>query len=103
MRVWITSVLIVFGCVELYQWIDQSARDFTVPMPIFVLGGALLAIASNYAKFARQSSQSEASLTDAPNWASLNQSSTTPLPKPARSISFTIRRSDRAEAKNDSL
>lgn len=46
MRVWLTSFVLLFGAVELYQW----ASELTLPMPIFVLGGAFLAIASNYDK-----------------------------------------------------
>lgn len=46
MRIWLTSFILLFGAAELYQW----AREFTLPMPIFILGGAFLAIASNYDK-----------------------------------------------------
>jgi len=46
MKVWITSFLLIFGMAELYQW----AKELTLPMPIFILGGAFLAIASNYNK-----------------------------------------------------
>lgn len=46
MKVWITSFLLLFGAAELFQW----AKEMTLPMPIFVLGGAFLAIASNYDK-----------------------------------------------------
>ena len=101
MKVWITSVLVVFGMVELYQWM----KDFTLPLPAFILGGALLAVASNYGKFAswpflQASARSDvnplqpssaASLTQTSNRPSLNQSSATPVAKPTRSISFTIR------------
>ena len=46
MRVWLTSFILLFGVAELFQW----AKSLTLPMPIFVLGGAFLAIASNYDK-----------------------------------------------------
>ncbi|MBF2027272.1 MAG: hypothetical protein IGS48_10955 [Oscillatoriales cyanobacterium C42_A2020_001] len=46
MRVWLTSFILLFGAVEIYQW----ASHLSLPMPIFVLGGAFLAIASNYDK-----------------------------------------------------
>ncbi len=46
MRVWLTSFILLFGAVEVYQW----ASHLSLPMPIFVLGGAFLAIASNYDK-----------------------------------------------------
>ncbi len=46
MRVWLTSFILLFGAAELFQW----AKELTLPMPIFILGGAFLAIASNYDK-----------------------------------------------------
>jgi len=46
MRVWLISFVLLFGAAELYQW----ASELTLPMPIFILGGAFLAIASNYDK-----------------------------------------------------
>lgn len=46
MRVWIASFCVVFGLIELYQW----AGEFTIPFPIYVAGGVLLAIASNWKK-----------------------------------------------------
>lgn len=46
MRVWLISFVLLFGAAELYQW----ARELILPMPIFILGGAFLAIASNYDK-----------------------------------------------------
>jgi hypothetical protein len=101
MRVWIISFLILFGMVEFYQWM----KDFTLPLPAFILGGALLAIASNYGKFTRwsfqeQSASSEANrlenspgknITNSANSAKLKPSSVMPVSKPNRSISFTIR------------
>jgi hypothetical protein len=44
MRVWIGSFLGLFAIAELFQWL----KGFTLPMPAYILGGALLAIASNY-------------------------------------------------------
>ncbi len=46
MKVWIASVLILLGMVEVYQWM----KHFTVPLPVFIIGGDILAIASNYGK-----------------------------------------------------
>ncbi|NET60124.1 MAG: hypothetical protein F6K47_29460 [Symploca sp. SIO2E6] len=103
MRVWISGFLVLLGIVELYRWL----KDFTVPLPVFIVGGALLAIASNYGKysgwsFGGQSDQSEAnehlsttntdSLTNTPNQEQLNQSTSTPVVQSPRSISFTITR-----------
>ncbi len=46
MRLWLISFLLLFGTAELFQWVQQVS----LPLPIFVLGGAFLAIASNYDK-----------------------------------------------------
>ncbi|ACK65810.1 hypothetical protein PCC8801_1764 [Rippkaea orientalis PCC 8801] len=46
MRVWLTTVTVVFILISLYQWI----QGFILPLPLNVLGGAFLAIASNYEK-----------------------------------------------------
>ncbi len=46
MRVWLVSLAVLFGLAELYQWV----KGFMLPLPIYVLGGAFLAIASNYEK-----------------------------------------------------
>jgi hypothetical protein len=45
-RVWITCFILLFGASELLQWVKQ----FSLPLPFFILGGAFLAIASNYDK-----------------------------------------------------
>ena len=111
MRIWITSVLVVFGMVELYQWV----KHFTLPLPVFFLAGAFLAIASNYRKYAGWSFQSPQAQSDTKSaqtplgtgftqtshWSNLMESSTKSLPKATRSISFTIRRPVREEVSNE--
>lgn len=111
MKVWVISVLVLFGMVEMYQWM----KHFTLPMPVFLLGGALLAIASNYRKFTgwflqQQPTQSDANqgqtptlggLTNTPHYGLLNQSSATPAPKSSRPISFLISRREPEEVRND--
>lgn len=96
MRVWITSCLVVFGMMELYQWI----KHLTLPLPIFILGGALLAIASNYDKLGSCTIQESTSQTpsllnagNSLNWNSLSKSQTKPVPQARPSISFVINRS----------
>ncbi|ACB52732.1 hypothetical protein cce_3384 [Crocosphaera subtropica ATCC 51142] len=44
MRLWISAVLVLFVFVQFYQWV----KGFILPLPIYVLAGAFLAIASNY-------------------------------------------------------
>ncbi|HEY9908305.1 MAG TPA: hypothetical protein V6D18_11960 [Thermosynechococcaceae cyanobacterium] len=46
MKVWITCFILLFGMAELLQWVQK----LSLPLPIFILGGAFLAIASNYDK-----------------------------------------------------
>ncbi len=95
MRVWITCFLILFGIVELYQW----ARHFPVPLPMFILGGALLAIASNFNKLGNLSLKDSADaappLLDSDHPRSspqLNPSQSKPAAKPRQPISFIINR-----------
>lgn len=46
MKIWLTTVVILFIAVQLFQTI----KGFFMPLPLYVLGGAFLAIASNYDK-----------------------------------------------------
>lgn len=46
MRIWLTSFIVLFGAAELWQW----AQHLSLPLPMFVLGGVFLAVASNYDK-----------------------------------------------------
>jgi hypothetical protein len=107
MKVWITCVFVLYGMVEIYQWMKQ----FTLPLPAFILGGAALAIASNYGKYAGWSFQKQALTetkgqlnplleTNSANWANLN-SVATALPKPAKPISFKINTIAQTEVVNN--
>lgn len=107
MKVWITSVLVLYGMVEAYQWL----KHFTLPLPVFILGGAILAIASNYGKYSGWSFQPQAQAdtnsekippieaTQTANWTNLN-SSAKPLPKP---VSFIIRPATQKEVLHEEL
>ncbi|HLO87835.1 MAG TPA: hypothetical protein VK203_22900 [Nostocaceae cyanobacterium] len=46
MRVWLVCFLLLFALAELFDWVKQ----FSLPLPVCILGGALLAVASNYDK-----------------------------------------------------
>jgi len=46
MKVWMTSFLLLLGLVEFYQWFQH----LRLPLPLLLLGGALLAFASNSSK-----------------------------------------------------
>jgi hypothetical protein len=47
MRVWVMCFVVFFGATELYQWV----RGLTLPLPVFMVLGGLLAIASNADKW----------------------------------------------------
>ncbi|MBD2450163.1 hypothetical protein H6G76_23975 [Nostoc sp. FACHB-152] len=47
MRVWLACFVLLFALAELFDWL----KDFSLPLPIYILGGAFLAVASNYDKF----------------------------------------------------
>jgi hypothetical protein len=46
MKVWLVSVFIIFALVQLVLWL----KNFFVPLPLYILGGTCLALASNYEK-----------------------------------------------------
>ncbi len=46
MRVWLACFLVLFALAQLFDWIEQ----LKLPLPIYILGGAFLAVASNYDK-----------------------------------------------------
>ncbi len=46
MRVWLACFLVLFALAELFDWL----KAFNLPLPIYILGGAFLAVASNYDK-----------------------------------------------------
>ncbi len=90
MQVWLACFLVLLGLSELFQWMKQ----LSLPLPVFILGGAFLAIVSNYDRRAGfpfnligkspvpKSQQMSQSMDDA-------RSSS-----PQKPISFTIRKSD---------
>ena len=67
MKFWLASVILLFVLAQLFQWMKQVS----IPLPVFILGGALLAIASNYDKrsgwpFDNSRSQLKSSKIEAP-------------------------------------
>ncbi len=97
MRFWLIGFLALFGAAELLQWV----RQLSLPLPIFILGGAFLAVASNYDKLPILQAHLEPEDAE-PEVPELRQPVTersvdrppAPPSEPARrSISFTIRKS----------
>jgi hypothetical protein len=46
MRVWLVCVFILFALAQFFDWV----KEVSLPLPIYILGGAFLAVASNYDK-----------------------------------------------------
>jgi hypothetical protein len=46
MKVWLACFLVLFALAEFFDWL----QEFNLPLPIYILGGAFLAVASNYDK-----------------------------------------------------
>ena len=104
MKVWIASFVVLFAIAEFYQWL----KHFMLPLPIYILGGAFLAIASNYDRkagfpFLKSDEQPTAipnpiDLTsgmpavNSSTTPQINQSNLNSAPQPDRAISFTIRK-----------
>lgn len=44
MRVWLACFFVLFAVAELFDWV----KELSLPLPIYILGGAFLAVASNY-------------------------------------------------------
>ncbi|PSB18654.1 hypothetical protein C7B65_14085 [Phormidesmis priestleyi ULC007] len=92
MRVWLACFLVLFGLSELFQWMKQ----LSLPLPVFILGGAFLAIVSNYDRRAgfpfnmiSSPTRDSQAMPPAPAQTVIPRSSS-----PQKPISFTIRKSD---------
>ena len=46
MKAWLVSVGVLFVLVEAFSWV----KNFILPLPIYILAGAFIAISSNYDK-----------------------------------------------------
>lgn len=46
MRIWLACFFVLFALAQFFDWLKQ----FSLPLPIYILGGAFLAVASNYDK-----------------------------------------------------
>lgn len=84
--------LVFFALSQMFQW----AQEITLPLPFFILGGALLAIASNFDRragfpFNLTNFSAEAPPVEPPTIA---QSTTSKFP---REISFTIRKPEKLD------
>lgn len=94
MQVWLACFLVLFGLSELFQWMNQ----LSLPLPVFILGGAFLAIVSNYDRRAGfpfnmidRSPVRQPQPIAPPSSQVVNPARSSSPQKP---ISFTIRKSD---------
>lgn len=78
MRVWLACFLVLFALAQLFDWLKQ----FHLPLPIYILGGAFLAVASNYDKLFGSNVSSRDGIVPSPQ-PQLDSSS-----QPTASISF---------------
>ena len=46
MKVWLVSFIVLFVAAQLLLWL----KDYFVPFPLYIIGGACLALASNSLK-----------------------------------------------------
>jgi hypothetical protein len=84
MRVWVICFVVFFGAAEFYQWV----QGLTLPLPVFIVLGGLLAIASNSDKWGILNRSSTAIPQTPPM-----QSDSIPIPQsPTMPLSFTIPR-----------
>jgi hypothetical protein len=95
MRIWLTCFGVLFAIAELFQWL----KHLMLPLPIYILGGAFLAIASNYNKLVswlqrEPVASSESVIGFADNPPKLGNAAPQ---QPQKSISFTIRRADESK------
>jgi hypothetical protein len=84
MRIWLACFGVLFALVELYQWV----KHLTLPLPVYVLSGAFLAIASNYSKLSGWQEQDAGADMPSVVPSPCHLSQLTPV---APRISFTIR------------
>ena len=94
MQVWLACFLVLFGLSELFDWMKQ----LSLPLPVFILGGAFLAIVSNYDRRAGfpfnmigrlPNREAQPMAPASPQVVDAARSSS-----PQKPISFTIRKSD---------
>lgn len=96
MRIWLACFMVMFGLAELFQWMKQ----LSLPLPVFILGGAFLAIASNYEKRAgfpfnqlpKSFNQSPESQNSVPLATANPKSASGSRPTDDRPVSFVIRK-----------
>jgi hypothetical protein len=81
MKVWLVGCFLLFLAVEFLRW----AKGYILPLPIYVLAGALLSIASNASgrvgSFRAREEQQVATAID--NLETLPDPGETPIPLPA--------------------
>lgn len=111
MQVWVVCFVVFFGAAELYQWL----QGISLPLPVLVIAGALLAIASNSDKWTNPTlSSSISSVQELPSQApvipAIPSATATPQHYPGvqlpnltpsgRSISFMVSKPESSALEN---
>lgn len=92
MKIWFSCFFLLFAIAEFYQW----AKHLSLPLPIYILGGAFLVIASNSNKhlglFWHSAAEPSVGSDNSSNQDNLSASSNPAFQQPPKPISFTINR-----------
>jgi len=80
MRIWLACFFVLFALAQFFDWLQK----FNLPLPIYILGGAFLAVASNYDKIVGSD------LTDASMEASLEHAQLDASTSSTEPISLSI-------------
>ncbi len=101
MKIWFSCFFLLFAIAELYQW----AKHLSLPLPIYILGGAFLAIASNSNKhlglFWHSTAEPSMDSDNSSNKDNLSASSNTAFQQTPKPISFTINRYNEQRRPNE--
>ena len=94
MQVWLACFLVLFALSELFQWM----KHLSLPLPVFILGGAFLAIASNFDRRASFPFNllGEWSATSQPSQ-DISPAAESVVSREQRPISFTIRKPENSD------
>lgn len=101
LRLWLICFVVLFGAAQFYQWLTHltwfepfSLSEISLPFPVLMMAGVVLAIASNADKQVGGLGQSEdQAAADLPSQAEPTETNPAPLPESsAQPISFSARR-----------
>jgi hypothetical protein len=86
MRVWIICFVVFFGAAEFYQWV----AGLTLPLPVFIALGGVLAIASNSDKWGILPRTNQQVQSAPPEMSSKDAAQAPPISSKPSTVSFLI-------------